>query len=656
MSAAPPSAGKGRSRGAMSPRGILAFAALAAVTLLCAWPALDSSFTYDEQAGIVENRAVRPGAPIAAPLGYRFSPDQMRPVFFLSLWLNARISGVEPFPFRLSNVLLHLACGLLVGLLLARAGDAGAGAGDAAGWELARSPAGPAALAGTALFLLHPLQSESVFYVWGRSGILSTAGLLGALLLALAAAGARGGGARAAFWCGAIAAETLALLSKEEAIVLPLIFFIWWTLAEGRRAPEGLRRAAVLAAPVALFLAARVALLGAAGRQVYARGHVDNVLGQAVVTLRTIRLILFPSGQSIDPDARVPPLAIGLAAAGACAALVLLAVLLAREVDPGGGARRSAMPARLVACGVLTGAAGVLIYWLVPLPDLMSERRAYLPMLGASIVLAGLLHALPRRSRSPSVAGRPAAPSRGGRILVLLAAPVLALLLAPALYARAAVWSEPRRLWEEAARRAPDRTRPYINLGVFAAERGDMDAAAAFFDRALELDPSHPEALFNRARMRMDAGDLEGARADLEAAVATDPGMLRARINLGIVFIRLGDLANAEGILRDVLAIDPGEPRTLTNLAEVLRATGRASESKVLYLEALASDPSYAHAAARLGVALEDEGDLEGALAAYRGYLARGPATAGDRSAVLEKIADIERRLAAPPGAAADPR
>ena len=47
--------------------------------------------------------------------------------------------------------------------------------------------AAPAALAGTALFLLHPLQSESVLYIWGRSEILSTLFGLLAILLALAA-------------------------------------------------------------------------------------------------------------------------------------------------------------------------------------------------------------------------------------------------------------------------------------------------------------------------------------------------------------------------------------------------------------------------------------------------------------------------------------
>ena len=85
-----------------------------AVTVICTWPALEAPFTFDEHAGLVENRTVQPGSPVSAALTYRFSPDQIRPVFFLSLWLNARTGGIEPFPFRLTNLLLHIACGLLV--------------------------------------------------------------------------------------------------------------------------------------------------------------------------------------------------------------------------------------------------------------------------------------------------------------------------------------------------------------------------------------------------------------------------------------------------------------------------------------------------------------------------------------------------------------
>jgi tetratricopeptide (TPR) repeat protein len=293
-------------------------------------------------------------------------------------------------------------------------------------------------------------------------------------------------------------------------------------------------------------------------------------------------------------------------------------------------------PARLIGCGVLVFTASWLLYWMVPLPDLMSERRAYLPLFGAAIAVAGLVDTVAARTGRHTV------------LAALLPAILIALPLHAALYHRALLWASPERLWEEAARLAPARARPAINLGVIAAGRGDLDAARAQFDRAVTDEPRNPEALYNRGKWRLDAGELAGAESDLAASVAADPAVPRARINHAVALIRLGRIDAAAGELEAALAIDPGDPRALTNYAEVLRARGRTGDAVAIYREALASDPNYAHAAARLGVALENDGDTRGALAAYREYLRRGAASEADAAAVRAKIEALEAALAAP--------
>jgi len=596
-------------------RSRLALGSLLVVTFLCCLPAADAPFTYDEHAGIEENRVVHTGSSLGEALAYRYSPDQARPLFFASLLLDADLWGMAPRGFRLTGFLLHLVCGALLYLLL-------------------RRPPGtaPTALAGTALFLLHPLQSESVLYIWGRSEILSTLFGLGALLLALRAEGGippAAGGRRAApspahrglLWAGALACMALGLASKEEAVLVPIIFIMWWGLVEGRPVRTGLAPAAVLAVPVAVFLAARAAGLGNIGRQVYVRSVADNVVGQGLVTLRMIRLLFLPFGQSIDHAARVPgPIAGGLAIA-ACAAIVGTAVYFAAR----------AATSR-VATGVLIAALATVLYWLVPLPDLMCERRAYLPLAGGALAVSGLVQRVRRRVYLPAI--------------------LLVVLLAPAMVARARVWSDPRRLWGEAARLAPENVRPLINLGVVAAEKGERDKALDLFGRAIRLQPHDAEALFNRGKLHLDAGEYDQAIADLQAAVVASPGMVRARINLAIARIDIHDLDGAEAELRAALVIEPKNPRALTNLGEVLRATNRAPEAVTLYRQALDADPTYSHAAGRLGVTLENLGDRQGALAAYREFLARGTASPADRDAVLKKVQSLEKALgqAAPGG------
>ena len=587
----------------------LAVALVFVAALLCCLPAADAPFTFDEHAGIEGNRVVHPGAPFGEALRYRYSPDQARPVFFASLLLDADLWGLKPRAFRLTGFLLHLACGALLYLLLRR--PHGTATVAAAG----TARAAPAALAGTALFLLHPLQSESVLYIWGRSEILSTLFGLLAVLLALAAEDHKtAAGHPYLSLAGAVACMALALASKEEAVAIPLIFYIWWRWAEGRPARPGILSAAVLGLPVVLFLLWRAIALGEIGRQVYARSVTENVLGQSVVTLRMLRLFFLPFSQSIDHPAEVPGLVLGTLAIAACVFMIGWALYAARA--PAGAAAP-------IAAGVLVAAAGTALYWIVPLPDLMCERRAYLPLVGAALAMSGALRCVPRRAH--------------------LAVIALVLLLAPAMAARARVWSDPNRLWGEAARLAPLKSRPLINLGVMAAESGDRGRALDLFDQAIRLEPRNAEALFNRGKLHRDAGRHAQAVADLRAAISSSPGLVKARINLAIALMDVQDLSGAETELRAALQIEPRNPRALTNLGEVLRATGRAQAAVTLYREALDADPTYSHAAARLGVTLENLRDRQGALAAYREFLARGATSPTDREAVEKKVQALEQ-------------
>lgn len=593
---------------------------LLTVTAIACLPALHAPFTFDEQAGVQTNRAVHPGASWKEALTYRFSPDQTRPLFFASLLLDARLWGMEPRGFRRTDGLLHLAAGVLVWLLLRRAlrHTLRRALPRSADPFLTARRAEWAALAGTAVFLLHPLQSESILYIWGRAGILSAMACYAAILVVPWNDEPSQGAMDLLRWGLALAAAVVALLSKEDAVALPGLALIVWIVAERRPWRPALMRALVLALPVLAFLALRTVFLGAVGRQVYARSLESNLLVQSIVSLRFLGLTLVPYGQSIDHVQPVPPFLLAAAALLVLSALVGVSIL--------GAVRAQGVAARLAAAGVLFGAAGLALYWVVPVADVMPERRVYLLMLGAAYAVSGAAFALAPRGVWPAL--------------------LLTALLAPALHARAVLWSDSRRLWEEAAHENPARARPLINLGVIAADRGDRAQSSMLLDRALALEPSNPEALYNRGRLRLDAGDLSGARADLEKSVIADPTLPRSHINLGIVLLRQNDLAGAEEQFRAALAIDPGDPRGLTNLAEVRRALGSADEAIGLYREALASDPDYAHAAGRLGVALENKGDLRGALAAYRDYLARGAESDADRGAVEAKIHSLESALA----------
>ncbi|MFA5083609.1 MAG: hypothetical protein WC474_13740, partial [Hydrogenophilaceae bacterium] len=177
--------------------------------------ALSAGFQFDDFNVIVDNPSVH------SLTAWWAGMPGIRPLLKLSYTLNW-LADPGPAGFHAVNVLLHLINVALVWRLTAHLPVP-------AGWE--REPAGRRArILATLLFALHPIQTEAVTYVSGRSmGLMAAFGLAG-LLGWLEAPGR----ARPLAWRGAaLALFTAAILTKEVAVALPLTLLLF---RGGRRA------------------------------------------------------------------------------------------------------------------------------------------------------------------------------------------------------------------------------------------------------------------------------------------------------------------------------------------------------------------------------------------------------------------------------------
>lgn len=159
-----------------------------------------------------------------------------RPSLFLSFLLDDCVHGGSPRGLLATNVLLHLACCLLVTLLAHR---------------LLRS--GPGAAFASLLFAAFACHAEVVWYVSGRNETLAAMGFFAAALLHV-------GGQR---WL-ALPCFAFALFAKEPTVVLPFLLWLHDRVVARRGVP---RRADVglwlaHAAVVAAYLALRHCALG----------------------------------------------------------------------------------------------------------------------------------------------------------------------------------------------------------------------------------------------------------------------------------------------------------------------------------------------------------------------------------------------------------
>ncbi|MBI3314842.1 MAG: hypothetical protein HYZ86_02715 [Candidatus Omnitrophica bacterium] len=196
-------------------------------------------FVHDDLVFIVRNPAISRLDNIAGiflgPSGAAGINTYYRPVLELVDRLEYRFFGLDPSGYHAFNVLVHAANGVLVFFLLSRLG-----ASRALAWGL------------SAIFLVHPAQSESVACIAGISNLASAFFILTCLYFYAS---------RRTVW--AMAAFVFGLFTKESTVVLPLLLIVMDRLYIGGSIGRTWTRAGPFAALASVFLVLRQYLTGA---------------------------------------------------------------------------------------------------------------------------------------------------------------------------------------------------------------------------------------------------------------------------------------------------------------------------------------------------------------------------------------------------------
>ncbi len=332
---------------------------------------------------------------------------------------------------HLVNVVLHALASLLLVALLLRSG-------------VAR----PGALAGGALFLLHPANVEAVAWI---SQLKSTASMCLALASLLAFPRRPGLGSLL---------FGLALLAKPTAaFVLPVAVLLAWA----RREPLPWRWYAVSAALFAAFAVAEFSVHQRSGAAEAVLHEAPGALLRTVLALALRYLVMAATSWGVSAFHEPAPARSLLDPwwLGSLPVLALLGWRLALVLR-----RRQAEAAWWVWALVSFAPVSQLFPFLYP----MADRYLYfiLPgLLGGALLALG--EALGRVSGP-----RPALASR----LALAGVCALALVFGVRSWERARIWSSPALLLQDAARHYPDGVPAQLLQAKRAAQQGDGPAAA----------------------------------------------------------------------------------------------------------------------------------------------------------------------------------
>jgi len=565
------------------------------VAFACALPSVFPGFIHDDHRLIEQNRLVQEAGrmPEILARGYwtvddRQVPNLYRPVTILSFALNRRMTGEGALGFRLVDLLLHLGVVALV-------------------YGVARRMApAPAPLVAALLFAAHPVHTEALGLVVGRSELLMA--LFTLLALRRFIDGRRG-------W--ALAMLPLALFSKESGIALPLLLLAADVLrpaappggdAAGRRPAWRFHAAA---AGVALAcLGIRAVVLGSVLPSAFTH-FVDNPIAHLpwprslftalAAMARYAALLVWPARLSIDYSYASIPEAASLLDPRALAGALVVA-----------GAAGVAWLAR---CRRPALAFAALLFLLpllpvanlfVPIGTILAERLLYLPSAGVCLA-AGI-------GAARLLGGAPA----GRRRAVAAALGIVVAALAARSAWRFRDWRDDRTVFAAALVLYPDNVRAQFNYGA-ASERARDDAAAeAAYRRAVAVWPRFSDARYNLAGLLGRSGRWREAAEEYRAALAEQPGNVTYLVNAGHAAAQAGDPRAAVDLLERAVDLDRSSEPGWTDLGAARLQIGDAAGALAAWSESDRLVPGRPEMAVNLALAHEAAGQVEPAIAAWR--------------------------------------
>ncbi|PYR84618.1 MAG: hypothetical protein DMG19_16460 [Acidobacteria bacterium] len=533
-----------------SVRALLLCLALVAV---CYANSIANAFILDDILIVAANERIRH----VQPFHFLFQPywgdlnhlGIYRPLTIFSFSVEYSIWQLWTAGFRITNLLLHALNGWLVYLVAQ---------------GLLGSPL--AALATAAVYVIHPVQTEAVVSIVGRSELLAAALFFTAWL-----AFRKGRTAWSA------AAYFFAALAKESAITFPAVVMLEVALTGSfQKLKESWRRFILLAATGIGYLALRFYVLGGLGipqKGQYLNGTLtlfQRWITSGRVFIQYFRLLLAPVTVTGDYDFNSIP----IARPGDWDAWLGLALVAGSIVTA--ALFRKTRPA--VTLGILFFFVALLPVsnWIMPIALLMAERFLYMPVFGFAL-LAGAAWA--------------AIPDQRLRRLIASGTVAVAVLLC---ISHNYLWQDTLTFHENAVRIVPNNARARLGYGFVLLRMNKADEAKAQFEAGLRIMPQSAPLVAGLARtmMRID-NSCDRVRPLLARAFAIEPGQWQSLWALGDCFRMESKTVQAEQSYR--LAIqnsDFPDAELLSSWAQLLETMDNTPAAVAAYERAALIAPA----------------------------------------------------------------
>ena len=162
----------------------------------------------------------------------------------------------------------------------------------------------------------------------------------------------------------------------------------------------------------------------------------------------------------------------------------------------------------------------------------------------------------------------------------------------------------------------PD-ARTYLQRGIEAAQRGDLDAAIKYYDEAIDLKPDFTGAYNNRGVAYNDKSNYGRALRDFNKAIELKPDLWEAYTNRGNAYYKKGEHDHAIVDYNKAIELKPDIAESYYNRGTTYYNKGEHDRAIEDYNKAIELRPNLAEVYNNRGIAYDNKGDYDRAIEDY---------------------------------------
>lgn len=489
---------------------------------------LDGKFIWDDNILIKDNAFLRDWSNVpkifshdwgaGAGQNYNF----YRPLCIFTHLVNYSIGTLNVTGYHLVNIMLHILVSLaLYRLILILFGER------------------ILSLLASLLFVAHPVHTEVVSYISGRVDSLAALFMFVCFMFYVKSLAVD----NLLFRILALLSYVLALLSKENSLILPLLILLYHYSFK-KKIKIGFFNSLLLVSCV--FIVLRLKILHSA--QFFLLSPINalqRIPGVFIAIINYVRLLMLPFNLHMEYGKPLFSFTNPVALFGCVVSVLLLIYAVGRKNKN-----------NLIFFSIFWFFITLLpVSNIYPIGFYMAEHYLYLPSIGFFLILANCIRFLYK--------------SKKFRMLGISSAVGLLIFYSFLTIKQNGYWKEPIAFYERSLEYAPHTPRLLNWLGNAYTCEGKYKKAIVTFEEAMKNNPAYPKTYNNLGYVYATVGRDEKAIALFEQAIRLDPDYADAYSNLGSTYGINRQNKKAMTFYKKALEIDPYHVRSHCGLASI---------------------------------------------------------------------------------------